>query len=195
MTFRRTTFLLGRSRADLWLGHAVGARLRAVACIALAVSFALAGGLAWQWLQQTLQQKQTLDALARRRGQLSTAHPSATPKSPAASARDIARHNLAVSQLNVPWSDVFDALERQARPEVALTLAEPDTKKGLLHLQAEARDIDTLLVHAQRLGADPAFGDLALQQHETNDQDPNRPARLSFDLRLPAVPGASGAGR
>lgn len=97
---------------------------------------------------------------------------------------EAARHNAAAAALNVPWSDIFDGLERGSAGDVGLTLVEPDARKGALRMQAESKQLDTLIKYAQRVAADPAFGQFTLHTHETNEQDPNRPARLSFDLQL-----------
>lgn len=167
-----------------WLGHGTGMKARVLALAALA---AATGLLVWQlrdWSdkhQALLQEAERLQSLQRKAALLV---PPARRPEVALSPREVARHNLAAGQLNSPWSDIFDGLERTAQNDVGLTLLEPDTKRGTLRVQAEAKKIDSLLAYAQLVAADSAFSGLALLQHETNEQDANRPSRLSFDVKI-----------
>lgn len=115
---------------------------------------------------------------------------------------DTRRHlNTVVRRLNTPWQDLFNQLERLTPPEVALLSIEPDTNRDTVKLQAEAKTLDTLLVYAAGLEQQGMLGRLTYSKHETNDQDPNKPVRLSFELEvrmpdrldvmqeLPQVPG------
>ena len=184
MPFRIPTISFKRSAADLWLGHATSPSQRGLAVIVCATAV---GALAWVGVDWHARNKALADEHERvmsAQARFTARKPLVKPSSRALSSIEIARHNTAVSQLNTPWSDVFNGLERQAQADVGLTVLEPDTKKGALRVQAEAKDIDRLLVYAEQLALDPAFGKLNFQQHETNEQDPNRPARLSFEVRL-----------
>jgi len=174
-----------------WLGRANTpvARACAVLACALAGSLLAEESLAWFTRHQLLDQE-TREVLARQAQFGRVDKPASRPAAPPLSEREVQRHNLTVAQLNVPWSDIFDGLERRSQGNVGLTLLEPDAKKGRLRIQVEARDVDTLLVYAQRLSLDPVFGALTLQEHETNDQDPNRPARLSLELRMGGATGS-----
>lgn len=91
-----------------------------------------------------------------------------------------------VLQLNLPWHDIFEQLEKSTPPEVALLSIEPDGRRRLIRLQAEATSLDVLLRYASSLQHKGIFGRLSYTKHETNDQDPNRPVRLSFELGLSA---------
>ena len=98
---------------------------------------------------------------------------------------DTRRHlNTVVQQLNTPWQDLFNQLERLTPPEVALLSIEPDTRRDTIKLQAEAKSLDALLVYAAGLEQRGMFGRLTYSKHETNDQDPNKPSRLSFELEF-----------
>lgn len=99
-----------------------------------------------------------------------------------------------IQQLNTPWTTVLNGLERHTHPDIGVTLMEPDVKKATIRIQAEAKSIDSLLGYADGFARDPAFGGVLLQQHETNEQDPNRPARLGFEVRLKPAPLPAGAG-
>jgi len=171
--------------AAWWLGRAGSPATRVCAVLACALAGALLGGesLIWFDRHQSLD-RQTRDVLAGQARFTRADKPAPKPAEPPLSQREVQRHNLTVAQLNVPWSDIFDGLERRSQGDVGLTLLEPDAQKGRLRIQVEAKNVDTLLVYAQRLSLDPIFGTLTLQEHETNDQDPNRPARLSLELRL-----------
>lgn len=98
---------------------------------------------------------------------------------------DTRRHlNNVVRQLNTPWQDLFNQLERLTPPEVALLSIEPDTRRDTIKLQAEAKTLDALLVYASGLEQQGLLGRLTFSKHETNDQDPNKPTRLSFELEV-----------
>jgi Tfp pilus assembly protein PilN len=88
------------------------------------------------------------------------------------------------AQLNTPWSDLLDALEAATPQDVAIVSIEPDMRRGTVHVQAEARTLDTLLAYAEALQDVPLFDGVELARHETFEQDPNRPLRLALQLRM-----------
>lgn len=87
-------------------------------------------------------------------------------------------------QLNIPWQELFEQLERSTPPQVALVSVEPDGQRGTVRLQAEAKSLDTLLQYAAALQGQGVLGRLTYNKHETNGQDANRPMRLTFELML-----------
>jgi Tfp pilus assembly protein PilN len=96
--------------------------------------------------------------------------------------------NGVIRQLNTPWHDLFKQLESSTPKDVALISVEPDARRGSLRLQAEAKTLDSLLVYADRLQNQGVLGQLTYSKHETNDQDPNQPIRLSVEYTLQAPP-------
>lgn len=92
--------------------------------------------------------------------------------------------NRMVRQLNTPWSALLDALESATPEDVAVVAIEPDARQGTIRLLVEARTLDMLLVYAGTLRALEQFDSVNLVKHETNDQDQNRPLRLSLDIRF-----------
>lgn len=92
--------------------------------------------------------------------------------------------NVVIQQLNIPWHDVFEQLERATPADVALLSIEPDGQRSVIKIQAEAKSLDTLLLYAAGLQQQGVFGRLTFSKHETNDQDGNKPVRLSFELAL-----------
>lgn len=165
----------------------------------LAAAMTIFAAAAWR-----AQQAQTLEhtATAARQAELARQgrQPADPAGAPALSPAQREAWSRIVAPLNTPWPDLMDALEAGTPDNVAVVAIEPDARQGRVRLQAEARDLDTLLAYAARLDAADAFAGVALVRHETNEQDPNRPVRLTLDARLRAprlaaraVPAASSA--
>jgi small-conductance mechanosensitive channel len=92
--------------------------------------------------------------------------------------------NTVIRQLNTPWQDLFDQLERLTPDDIALISIEPDARRRSIKLQAEAKMLDALLVYAAGLEQQGVFGRLTYSKYETNEKDANKPTRLSFELEL-----------
>lgn len=187
-----------------FMGHQSPLWIRACA---IAMLLALCGGLAWSALRSLrihrelsdLQmQRSTLDSKAAS-GISATSKPlKPLPKQvasdrsgrPEASLTEEQRRSLntVIRQLNTPWQDLFDQLERQTPKDVALISIEPDARRASIRLQAEAKTLEALLAYAASLQQRGVLGRLTYSKHETNDQDSNKPIRLSveFEIRLPS---------
>lgn len=163
--------LLGRTGGAA--GHA------ALGLLVLASAGLVATGWQVAATRQELAVAQTeLQALGRRQPAR------AVPTKPALPPEERRAWNQVVRQLNTPWASLLTALESVTPDDVALVSIEPDARQASVRLQAEAKSLDALLVYAQALqGAEP-FADVAPVKHETNEQDPNRPVRLTLNIRL-----------
>jgi Tfp pilus assembly protein PilN len=89
--------------------------------------------------------------------------------------------NGAVMQLNLPWRALQEAVASATPAGVALLALEPDARKRMLRISAEARTSDEMIDYVARLKREELFSDVALTHHEINDQDPNRPIRFELD--------------
>ena len=183
---RRTGLSFQRGFWPAALGHASTGWMRVSAVgLALAGMMALvAVGMQWLELERQQDAVHVLLAEARARQAAVSGEPAPKPRAPRYSAQQLMQFNAVIRQLNTPWSEVLDALERQTPPGVALILVEPDANKRIVHVQAEAKEVDALFAYVDLLAADVAFSGAVPLQHETNEQDPTRPARLGFDLQL-----------
>ncbi|MBL0420155.1 hypothetical protein JI739_07320 [Ramlibacter sp. AW1] len=176
-------WLLGAQRAR-------GSALSLLSLIATGTILAWTAGTAW-YLQDDL-------ASARRTwASLTTPPRRATAPTPPA-AKPAARAELAawteaVQRLNTPWTAVLDGLESLATPDVALLSIEAEGEGRRLRLTTEARDLPALMGYAQRLGRTPGFESVRPLRHDTYEQDPARPVRLTlqFNPGLLAGPGAA----
>lgn len=178
-------------------------------CLAIASLLLVAACLGWL-IVQTLRGAKDLDALNRQLAELEAVHAAAKPAantSPkkasttkastqavqrplastlAADLNEEMRRKLStiIRQLNTPWQDLFDQLERLTPEGIALIGIEPDARRSSIKLQAEAKTLDALLVYAAGLERQGVFGRLTYTKHETNEKDANKPVRLSFELEL-----------
>ncbi|MFD0668901.1 PilN domain-containing protein [Ramlibacter sp. MAHUQ-53] len=170
---------------DLRFGERPPRRREALAVALAAALFTWSAGEAWMLRDRLRAAREALAEAAPR--------PAAAPgRSPAAAplGRQAAEAwSRALRPLNTPWPTLLDALQRLAPANVALVGIEPDGAQALVRLQAEARSLDALLAYAGALRAAPGFGEVTLVRHETREQEPQRPVRLTLDVAL--RPGAA----
>jgi len=95
--------------------------------------------------------------------------------------QEAATVNAAIMQLNLPWRALHDALRRATPATVALLALEPDARKRVLRITAEARGSDDMIAYVERLQEQDGFGAVTLVRHEISEQDPNRPIRFQVD--------------
>lgn len=91
--------------------------------------------------------------------------------------------NQAIAQLNLPWRDVFDAVEAATSNQVALLALEPDARKRVLRGTAESRSHEGMIAYIEDMKRQPFFGTVILTRHEVNEQDPNKPLRFHFEAQ------------
>jgi len=89
--------------------------------------------------------------------------------------------NAAVMQLNLPWRALHDAVRAATPASVALLALEPDARKHVLRITAEARTSDDMIGYVEKLQEQGVFGAATLVRHEIGEQDPNRPLRFQVD--------------
>jgi Tfp pilus assembly protein PilN len=100
-------------------------------------------------------------------------------------------YNSVIRQLNLPWKSLFEDLEAMTPEDVALISIEPDGSRSTVKLVAEAKTLATLLDYTSKLQQNGEFGRLTYSKHETNEQDTNKPVRLSFELELRSLPATA----
>lgn len=89
--------------------------------------------------------------------------------------------NGAILQLNLPWRDLQDAVAAATPRTVALVAMEPDPRKLILKITAEARTSDDMVNYVAELKQQEMFSGVNLTRHEINEQDPNRPLRFQLE--------------
>lgn len=165
---------------ELLLGQSSGLPGRAaLAVAALCVAYLLA--LGWQ-LVQARQEAQSI------RQELLATHSispdAATARAVILTAEQRRAWNQVARQLNTPWAALLAGLETATPDDVALVSIEPDSRRGAVRLVAEAKSLEALLAYVQALKAVEPFTDAMPLRHETNEQDPNRPIRMTINVNL-----------
>jgi Tfp pilus assembly protein PilN len=91
--------------------------------------------------------------------------------------------NGAIVQLNVPWRELEDAIGTATPSNIALLALDPDAKKQVLRITAEARNSDDMVDYVRMLKQQAFFVDAALARHEIGEQDANRPIRFQVEVQ------------
>ncbi|MFZ6765922.1 hypothetical protein ACO0LM_02470 [Undibacterium sp. Di26W] len=91
--------------------------------------------------------------------------------------------NQAIGQLNTPWTNLLDALEKATTDKAALLQVTPDMKKALMKGIAEAKTSDDMIAYIEILKRQTFFSSVVLEKHEINEQDPGKPIRFQFEAQ------------
>lgn len=86
-------------------------------------------------------------------------------------------HQLA-DFLLLPWMDVFTALEASADPDVAMLGIEPEPKKQVVKIIAEAKDKEHMFDYMKKLEATPQLTNVYLLRHEVEEEQTQHPIRF-----------------
>jgi Tfp pilus assembly protein PilN len=80
--------------------------------------------------------------------------------------------------LNLPWKELFAAVETYTKDDVAVLSIEPDSQKGFVRINAEAKSLDSMLAYLAYLQKTPLFREVELVNHQIQEQDPQQPVRF-----------------
>lgn len=161
--------------ATVWpLEYLVAVGLAGVLAVSAMVSFSVEQRKLLA-AQEALTQSQ--DQLAKRSGR--------TPQKASLNAPSLPKENLQainaiVRQLNLPWDELFEALESTMPRKVAILEVNPDAKSRRLRVVAEVRNDKDMLAYLKLLRAVPLFESVVLTSHQVNEQDRNHPLHFEF---------------
>ena len=109
--------------------------------------------------------------------------PTRDPSTLAVSSDSISAINLAIRQLNLPWSEIFTALEDTTPENIALLSLMPDAKGQTLSIVAEAKTTDEMVDYVRLLNSNRLFDTTSISKHEINEKDSNKPVRFEVLAR------------
>jgi Tfp pilus assembly protein PilN len=155
-------------------GVLVGAAAGVLLCAAAAV-------LTMQAMQQRAEREERL-RLQQQKQAAALRAPARLPETAIPEAQ-AAAVNAAILQLNLPWRDLQDAVASATPQGIALLALDPEPRKRLLKITAEARSSDEMVAYIEQLKQQEFFVGAALVRHEINEQDPNRPLRFQVEAQ------------
>jgi Tfp pilus assembly protein PilN len=103
-------------------------------------------------------------------------------------AAEAAAVNAAIVRLNLPWPEVFDAVERATPDSVALLSLEPDARQDVIRVVAETGSTAEMLRYVERLKQQPFLAEVFLVRHEIDSQNSNLPLRFQVEAHWSPQP-------
>ena len=85
------------------------------------------------------------------------------------------------NQINLPWPDLFVALEQSLIPGISILAITPDPGKSSLIIKATAKDIDTVIDYLHRLRASKSIDSVHLVSQEILNDETSYPVLFVVD--------------
>jgi len=126
---------------------------------------------------------------AAREARLATLRGIASRSLPAISERDsetpevrdqIKKANAILRLMNVPWGELFAAIESAENGDVALLAVQPDTRSRSVLLGGEARSLPAVFAYMERLERTKRLHGVVMLSHELKSKEPGQP--IAFTL-------------
>src|SRR5689334_19215288 len=95
----------------------------------------------------------------------------------------IGKANAVLGQMNVPWSDLFAAVESAQDDNVALLAVQPDPRARTLLLGGQGKDLRDVLAYMGRLQQTQRLHEVVLVTHEVKVKEPGQPVEFTLSAR------------
>jgi len=92
----------------------------------------------------------------------------------------IKKANAVLRLMNVPWGELFAAIESAEDGNVALLAVQPDPRSRSVLLGGEARSLPAVFAYMERLERTKRLHDVVLMSHELKSKEPGQP--IAFTL-------------
>ena len=92
----------------------------------------------------------------------------------------IKKANGVLRLMNVPWGELFAAIESAENGDVALLAVQPDTRSRSVLIGGEGRSLPAVLTYMGRLERTKRLHGVVLLSHEVKDKEPGQP--IAFTL-------------
>ncbi len=96
----------------------------------------------------------------------------------AADRQRLSQANRLAAELRAPWGELLSTFETQGGPDIGLLKLEPDARTGVVRVTGHARDAKSLFAYVKSLEADARLRQVALVNHELDQDTPGRPLRF-----------------
>jgi hypothetical protein len=93
---------------------------------------------------------------------------------------EIQKANAVLQQLNVPWGELFVAVESAEGPDVALLTVQPDARSRNVAVAGVARNLPSVFAYMDRLEHTKHLRDVVLTSHEVKSKEPGQPVAFAL---------------
>jgi hypothetical protein len=100
----------------------------------------------------------------------------------------IGKANGVLDQLNVPWGDLFTAIEMAQSSDVALLQVQPDARSRTVLLGGGARNLSAILDYMSRLERAEDLSEVLLVSHKIEARKPGRTVEFLLSGRWVEAP-------
>lgn len=92
----------------------------------------------------------------------------------------IKKANSVLQQMNIPWGDLFSAVESAENGDVALLAVQPDPRTHTISIGGEARSLPAVLSYMGRLERTSRLREVVLASHEMKIKEPGQPVTFTI---------------
>lgn len=157
--------------------------------VLLALALAFAATLVWYYQGMSREQARLAAVIEKAEGGQQHLRPTAGPAlDPEKTKAVMAFSNRVVEKLNLPWDDLFAALEEAKGDDIALLGVDPNAKERSVKLTGEARKFDAMFDYIRALRDGKMLKDVYLTTHKIDDQNPDKPVRFTLEATWVAKP-------
>lgn len=156
-----------------------GRRQNALGIVVLLLSIGLSGWLLWKQ-HATSVEKDLLETKVEQLRRTSIKATHGGEVIPDVLAQEIRFANDALSQVPMPWEELFKALESAKDDRIALIALQPNAQKREIRISGEAQDFDALILYRDKLAAERVLSNIQLMTHQIVAHPTRQPVK--FDL-------------
>jgi len=103
------------------------------------------------------------------------------PDSDAPGVRDqVKKANAVLRLMNVPWGELFTAIEAAENANVALLAVQPDPRSRSVLVGGEARSLPAVFAYMERLERTGRLHNVVLVTHELKNKEPGQPVAFTL---------------
>ena len=92
----------------------------------------------------------------------------------------VKKANAILQSMNVPWGELFSAIESAENSNVALLAVQPDPRSRSVLLGGEARSLPAVFAYMERLERTGRLRDVVLMGHELKTKEPGQPVAFAL---------------
>lgn len=96
------------------------------------------------------------------------------------SSEQIQQIQVTAGALIIPWNELLQGIEKSDMQDLALLSLEPNSKKQLVSIVGEAKNLQVALDYIQKLEAQPMLDKVYLQKYNIDEANPFKPVRFTL---------------